>query len=124
MPSGAVRFEVVLSRPPLHLAVCTRDADETFQGALGWGFVVSSRFVVAVPVVLRRESNILGHTFGVTALERFGVLSLVFATGSQRQVFSQSKGQELTLDLSDSWAGICGRFHTQAAAGWTVYVFH
>lgn len=79
---------------------------------------------MAVPVVLRRESNILGHTFGVTALERFGVLSLVFATGSQRQVFSQSKGQELTLDLSDSWAGICGRFHTQAAAGWTVYVFH
>ena len=124
MPSGAVRFEVVLSWPPLHLAICTRDTDEPFQCALGWGFVVSSRFVVAVPVVLRRESNILGHTFGVTALERFGVLSFVFAAGSQHQLYSRGKGQELTPDPSDSWAGICGRFHTQAAAGWTVYVFH
>ena len=124
MPSGAVRFEVVLSWPPLHLAICTRDTDEPFQCALGWGFVVSSRFVVAVPIILRRKPNILGHAFGVTALERFGMLSLVFATGSQHHGSAIINGQELTPDPSDSWAGICGRFHTQAAAGWTVYVFH
>jgi hypothetical protein len=124
VPSGAVRFEIVLSWPPLHLVICTCDTDEPFQRALGWGFVVSSRFVVAVPVVLRREPNILGHAFGVTALERFGVLSFVFAAWSQHRVLPQSKGQELTPDLSGFWARICGRSHIQAAAGWTVCVFH
>jgi hypothetical protein len=124
MPPSAVRFEIVLSWPPLHLVICTCDTDEPFQSALGWGFVVSSRFVVAVPVVLRREPNILGHAFGVTALERFGVLSFVFAAGSQHHVFPQSKSQELTPDPSGSWARICGRFHIRAAAGWTVCAFH
>jgi hypothetical protein len=124
MPSSTVRFEIVLSWPPLHFAICTCETDEPFQRAFGWGFVVSSRFVVAVPVVLRREPNIFGHAFGVTALERFGVLSFVFTAGSQHQLFPQSKGQELTPDLSGFWAGICGRFHIRAAAGWTVCVFH
>lgn len=124
VPSGAVCFEVVLSWPPLHFAIRTRDTDEPFQSALGWGFVVSSRFVVAVPIIFRRKANILCHAFGVTALEGFGVFPLVFSEGSQHQEFATSKGAELTPDPSGSWARICGRFHIRAAAGWIVCVFH
>jgi hypothetical protein len=51
VPPSAVGFEVVLPWPPLHLAICTRDTDESLQSALGWRFVVSSRLVVAVPIV-------------------------------------------------------------------------
>ena len=102
VPPSAVRFEVVLPGPPFHLAVCTCDADEPFQRALGRDFAVSSRFVVAVPVVFRREPHIFHHTFGVTALERFSVLSLVLATECQHQDLATSKVQELTPGLSDS----------------------
>lgn len=119
VPPSAVRFEVVLPGPPFHLAICTRHADEPFQRALGRGFAVSPRFVVAVPVVLRREPNVFRHTCGVTALERFGVLSLVLATECQHQDLATSKVQELTPDLSDSWANNRGRFDTRVAAGWT-----
>ena len=99
---SAVGFEIVLPWPPLHLAICTRDTDEPLESTLGWRFVVSSRFVVAVPVVFRREANVLCHAFGVTALERFGVFPLVFAEDSQHQDFAARKGHELTPDLNDS----------------------
>lgn len=97
MPPGAVRFEVVLPWPPLHLAICTRDTDEPFQGSFGRGLVVSSGFVVAVAIVLRREPNILFHTFGMTALERFSVLSLMFAVSGQHQRFATSRFKNLHL---------------------------
>jgi hypothetical protein len=87
VPSSAVRFEIILPWPPLHLSICTCDTDESFQRALGWGFMVSSRFVVAVTIVFCRESNILGHTFGMTALEWLRMFSLVFAASSQHQQY-------------------------------------
>ena len=89
VPPGAVRFEVVLPWPPLHLAICTRDTDEPFQSSFSRGLVVSSRFVVTVAIVFSRETNILFHTFGMTALERFGVFSLMFAADGQHQRFAQ-----------------------------------
>jgi hypothetical protein len=124
VPPGAVRFEIVLPWPPLHLAICARDANESFQRSFGRSLLVPSRFVVTIAIVLRRETNTLFHAFSMTALERFGVLPLVFPTGSQHRHFDCKQVQKLTLGLSDSWAENHDKFHIRAAAGWTVFSSH
>jgi hypothetical protein len=83
----AVCFEIVLPGPPFHfrLAVCTRDADEAFQRTFGGSFAMFHWLVVAIKVVVGREADVFGNTFGVTAPEWLGVFAFMFALTGQRE---------------------------------------
>lgn len=124
MSPGAVRFEVVLPRPPLHLTICACDTDEAFLGAFGRRLVVSSRLVVAVTVILRGETDVFRPAFGMAALERLGVFSFVFAKLGQPLRESRHIKRRLTVGLSGSSVGECGRCDMEAVAGLTFSGFH
>lgn len=47
----AVCLEVILPGPPFRLAVCTREADEAFQGTFGGSFSMFGGLVVAIKIV-------------------------------------------------------------------------
>jgi len=78
-----VCLEVVLPRPPFELAICTRGADEAFQGTFSRSFTMSSRLVVTITIVLSRETYVFGYAFGVAALEWFGVFSFMLTLAGQ-----------------------------------------
>ena len=65
---------------------------------------MSTRFVVTITIIFRRESDVFRDTFGVTALEWLGVFPLVLAVDGQQQNLPASKDMRLTFDPSGSWA--------------------
>lgn len=95
-------FEIVLPRPPFVLAVCARGADEPFHSSLGWNFMMSSRFVVAIAVVLSRKADIFCDALGEAALERFCMFPFVFSSSCQRHDFVVEGQSWHTCDLSGS----------------------